>query len=402
MKEALVTRSHTFSDHSVPARSTRLDRWALGRVQKVVAGVPLRFVLWDGFELAPPPGSEIARIVFKNRRALYSWIWDPELNFGETYMFGAVEIHGDLVALLEAVYKAWPATGSRSWRPGSNDLSAARYNVHHHYDLGNDFYRLWLDREMAYTCAFFTEPDVTLEHAQVAKMERVCRKLQLRPGERVVEAGCGWGAQALLMARQYGVSVRAFNVSGEQIRYARERARREGLSARVEFIEDDYRNISGTYDVFVSIGMLEHVGLRDYETFGRVIDGSLTPEGRGLLHFIGRSRPHPLNAWIRKRIFPGGYPPTLREVFEQVLEPHALAVLDVENLRPHYAKTLDHWYRRFDDSTDRITGMFDETFTRAWRLYLAGSQASFSTGWMQLFQVVFARGACPIVPWSRG
>jgi cyclopropane-fatty-acyl-phospholipid synthase len=300
------------------------------------------------------------------------------------------------------VYRALPEGRPRSWWQGSNDLGTARHNVHHHYDLGNDFYRLWLDEEMVYTCAYFADPSRSLEEAQVAKMDRICRKLQLRPGERVVEAGSGWGAQALLMAKRYGVTVRAFNVSDEQVRYGRERARREGLSARVEFIEDDYRNITGTYDVFVSVGMLEHVGLPDYETFGRVIDRSLTPDGRGLLHFIGRNRPLPLNAWIRKRIFPGGYPPTLREVFDRVLEPRSMAVLDVENLRLHYAMTLEHWYRRFDDHAEQIAGMFDETFVRAWRLYLAGSKASFSTGWMQLFQVVFARGGSAAVPWSRG
>src|SRR5262249_15999229 len=157
--------------------------------------------------------------------------------------------------------------------------------------------------------------------------------------------------------------------------------------------EDDYRNMSGSSDVFVSVGMLEHVGLTDYPTFGAVIDRVLTAGGRGLLHFIGRNRPAPLNPWIRKRIFPGGYPPTLRGVFEQVLERWNFSVLDVENLRLHYAMTLEHWRRRFADHTHEVAKMFDETFVRAWRLYLAGSQASFTTGSMQLFQVVFARGS---------
>jgi cyclopropane-fatty-acyl-phospholipid synthase len=282
-----------------------------------------------------------------------------------------------------------------------NGVDTARNNVHHHYDLGNDFYRLWLDREMVYTCAYFPTPASSLEEAQTAKLDRVCRKLQLRPGERVVEAGCGWGALALFMARQYGVNVQAFNVSTEQIAYARRRAAEEGLADRVQFVEDDYRNARGRYDVFVSVGMLEHVGLAEYTTLGRMIDRSLTEHGRGLLHFIGRNQAMPLNAWIRKRIFPGAYTPTLAEVFDRVIEPQDLSVLDVENLRLHYAKTLEHWSDRFEANAGQVASMFDETFVRAWRLYLSGSQAAFASGCMQLFQVLFARGRSNEIPWTR-
>jgi cyclopropane-fatty-acyl-phospholipid synthase len=383
--------------------STWLDRRALARIQRTVASAPIRFGLWDGFELPSTAGPAVATIRFKNRSALIGWVWDPDLNFGEAYMSGAVEIRGDLLALLEAIYRASGTSTRRPWWlwQRSNDARAARENVHRHYDLGNEFYRLWLDREMLYTCAYFPTPDAALEDAQVAKMDLVCRKLQLRPGERVIDAGCGWGSLALFMARRYGVIVRAFNISAEQIAYARRRAKAEGFTHRVEFVEDDYRNVHGTYDVFVSIGMLEHVGARDYPTLGRVIDRSLTEGGRGLLHFIGRNQASSLNPWIRKRIFPGAYAPTLREVFEHVLEPHAFSSLDVENLRLHYAKTLEHWRRRFNDARGQVATMFDERFVRAWELYLTGSQAAFTTGWMQLFQVLFARGSSNAVPWTR-
>jgi len=386
-----------------PLTSTRLDWWALARVQRSVSSAPIRFALWDGFEIAPAAVPPVGTIRFLNRAALLGWVWDPELNFGETYMSGAVEIQGDLVGVLEAVYRALGRPARRPWWlwQKSNDARAAQENVHHHYDLGNEFYRLWLDRDLVYTCAYFPTPAATLEEAQIAKMDLVCRKLYLQPGDRVLEAGCGWGSLALFMARRYGVTVRAFNISSEQIAYARHRAEEEGLADRVEFVEDDYRHVRGSYDVFVSIGMLEHVGAPDYPTLGRVIDRSLTEGGRGLLHFIGRSQPEPLNPWIRKRIFPGAYAPTLSEVFEHVLQPHAFSVLDVENLRLHYAKTLEHWGRRFDGSADQVAAMFDDAFVRAWRLYLAGSQASFTTGWMQLFQVLFARGANNALPWTR-
>jgi cyclopropane-fatty-acyl-phospholipid synthase len=383
--------------------STKFDQWALARIQRSVASAPIRFELWDGFELDSAAGPRVGTIRFKNRRALVGWVWDPDLNFGEAYMSGAVETRGDLVSILEAIYRALETAKPRSWwlwQP-SNNGRAAKHNVHHHYDLGNEFYRLWLDPEMVYTCAYYPTPGATLEDAQVAKMDLVCRKLHLEPGDRVIEAGCGWGSLALFMARHYGVSVRAFNISSEQIAYARSRAKLEGLADRVDFLEDDYRNVRGTCDVFVSVGMLEHVGAPDYLTFGRVIDRSLSENGRGLLHFIGRNRPAPLNAWIRKRIFPGAYAPTLREVFEHVLEPHAFSVLDVENLRLHYAKTLEHWRQRFSQSARHVSAMFDETFVRAWDLYLAGSQAAFNTGSLQLFQVLFARGASEAVPWTR-
>jgi cyclopropane-fatty-acyl-phospholipid synthase len=391
-----------FSGQTTPLASTRLDRWALAQVQGTVKSAPIRFVLWDGFEL-PVAGSPVATILFKNRRALLSWVWDPELNFGEAYMSGAVDVRGDLLRVLEEIYRALGLPTRRPWWlwQKSNDARAARENVHHHYDLGNEFYRLWLDRDMVYTCAYFPTPDATLEEAQIAKMDRVCRKLRLQPGDRVIEAGCGWGALALFMARRYGVAVRAFNISSEQIAYARRRATEEGLADRVDFVEDDYRNVRGAYNVFVSIGMLEHVGVPDYPTLGRVIDRSLTKSGRGLLHFIGRNQAAPLNPWIRKRIFPGAYAPTLGEVFEHVLEPQALSVLDVENLRLHYAKTLACWRHRFDGAAGDVSRLCDDTFVRAWRLYLAGSQAAFTTGCMQLFQVLFARGSSNAIPWTR-
>jgi cyclopropane-fatty-acyl-phospholipid synthase len=382
--------------------STRVDRWALSRIQRTVSSAPVRFVLWDGFELPLKNSPAVGTIQFNNRRALLAWVWDPDLNFGESYMSGDVEIRGDLLALLEAIYRAvrMPERASWLWQP-ANDAHAAKSNVHHHYDLGNAFYRLWLDREMVYTCGYFPTPDATLEDAQMAKMDLVCRKLWLRPGERVVEAGCGWGSLAIFMAKRYGVSVRAFNISSEQIAYARARAAAEELASRVDFVEDDYRNVRGEYDAFVSIGMLEHVGMPDYPTLGQVIDRSLTRNGRGLLHFIGRNHPAPLNAWIRKRIFPGAYAPTLREVFERTIEPQALSVIDVENLRLHYARTLDQWRRRFLDASRDVETMFDGTFVRAWDLYLAGSQAAFTTGWLQLFQVLFARSDCNDGPWTR-
>jgi cyclopropane-fatty-acyl-phospholipid synthase len=383
----------------------KLDAWLVRRLAARVAPAPLRLAV-GRFTVDPTGGPPVATLRFQDRWALLGLLLEPEFRFGEAYAEGRIEVEGDLVAALAQAYRtlpegrANPLAWLHTWRRHSPPR--ARANVHHHYDLGNDFYTLWLDEQLVYTCAYFESPEQSLEDAQVAKMDHVCRKLGLRPGEKVVEAGCGWGALALHMARAYGVSVRAYNLSREQVAWARDRARREGLADRVEFVEDDYRAIRARYDAFVSVGMLEHVGRRSYRELGRVIARALDPErGRGLLHFIGRDRPRPLNAWIRRRIFPGAYPPALAEVEQRVLWPEQLAIVDVENLRPHYALTLRHWRERYERAAAEGRVGRDERFRRTWRLYLAGSEASFRTGSLQLFQVLLAPTRSRRVPWTR-
>src|SRR5512139_3726343 len=253
----------------------KLDGFLLRRLAQRMGSAPLRYALGRS-TVATPDGPPVATLRFRDRRAVLGLVLDPEVHFGDAYADGRIEIEGDLVAALEAAYRALdsgergkPLAWLGTWRRHS--LPRARANVHRHYDLGNAFYALWLDEQLLYTCAYFESPEQSLEEAQVAKMDHVCRKLGLRPGETVVDAGCGWGALALHMARRYGARVRAFNVSREQVAWARERARREGLDGRVEFVEDDYRAIRGRFDVFASVGMLEHVGRASYRELGRVI-----------------------------------------------------------------------------------------------------------------------------------
>jgi len=385
------------------------EKLLLARMLESLGDPPLNLVLWDGQELARPGKPALARVLIRDRGAMLKLIANPELGFGEMYAAGRIEVEGDLVDCLEAIYRALPRADhdqigkkllASFTGPQRNTQPRARRNIHHHYDIGNDFYRLWLDREMVYTCAYFSDPAMALEQAQVAKLDYVCRKLRLVPGETVFEAGCGWGALALHMARHYGATVSAYNLSKEQIAYARERAKAEGLDAQVEFIEDDYRNVRGEFDAFVSIGMLEHVGIDDYPTLGAVIDRHLKRAGRGLIHTIGRDRPSPMTPWIERNIFPGARPPSLSQMM-QIFEPFGFSVLDVENLRLHYARTLEHWLARYEANVEGVAKMFDSAFVRVWRLYLAGSLAAFRSGDMQLFQVNFNRAGQNRIPWTR-
>ena len=391
----------------VPARHgpSALDRWLLKQITtRLGPESAVRASLWDGPDVTPRDGTVGVR--FLDRKALWQVVLNPALHFGDHYSAGRIEVRGDLLTLLLEAYRFTDThSGLREalarGRKLAPDLSDSKRNIHHHYDLGNEFYKLWLDHEaLQYTCAYFADPAMTIEQAQQAKMHHVCRKLQLKAGEHVIEAGGGWGGFALFMAKNYGVRVRSFNISKEQIAHSRAWAKELGLDGQVEFVEDDYRNLTGTYDAFVSIGMLEHVGKGNYKDLGALMSRALTPEGRGLVHSIGRDAPALMNPWIDKRIFPGAYPPTLREMMD-LFETNALSVLDVENIRLHYAKTLEWWLQRYEENVDTVRGMFDERFVRAWRLYLVGSIAAFVAGKLQLFQVLYARTGAKNVPWTR-
>jgi len=398
-------------DPDFPGAQPELSAQArlLARLLRTFGDPPVELVLWNGERIRAASKAPVASVRLADRGVLLALVRDPHIAFGDLYSEGRIHIEGDLVRLLEAVYRGSAGAEKRSrlralsrllHRPRSNTLTGSRDNIHHHYDIGNEFYTLWLGTTMAYTCAYYPTAAASLDEAQTAKMDHVCRKLRLRSGERVVEAGFGWGTLALHMARAYGVKVRAFNISREQVQYARERAKAEGLADRVEYVEDDYRNITGRYDAFVSVGMLEHVGVENYPALGRVAARSLGSNGRGLIHSITRNRPARLHPWIERRIFPGAHPPSIGEM-AQIFEPSDLSILDLENLRLHYARTLTHWLESFEAHAAKVRAMFDEKFVRMWRLYLAGSIAGFTSGTLQLYQVVFAPRDNNDIPLTR-
>jgi len=405
---AVVNESSNVLKQTNGHKASRLDIALITQFWRSAGNPPVIIELWDGTEVGATQ-VPVERIRIADRPALYQLLFNPDLQFGELYVENRLQIEGDLYTTLRVLCDSLPdfrdrgrlhRALARAYLFKRNSMARAKDNIYHHYDIGNAFYRIWLDQQLVYTCAYFSQADMSIEQAQVAKLDHVCRKLQLQAGMEVVEAGCGWGALALHMARYYDVKVKAYNISKEQLAYARERAAQEDLADKVEFIEGDYRQIQGEFDRFVSVGMLEHVGLKHYRELGETINRVLRPLGRGLIHTIGRNRPMPMNAWIERRIFPGAYPPSLSEM-AGIFEPFRLSIQDVENLRLHYAETLRHWQLRFEAHSDQVRHMFDEAFVRSWRLYLAGSRAAFDCGELQLFQVVFNRFNANDVPATR-
>ena len=389
---------------------TEFDRRLLRMILVNVGNPRFTFRLWDGEDFTVSDGAPVACLEFRNRRVLYELLASPSVGFGECYSKGLIEVHGDFLTLANEIVTAMIRQRARGyWKHKilsvlasmqSNTRSRSRHNVNHHYDLGNDFYKLWLDERMLYTCAYYETPGTGLAQAQLAKLDHVCRKLRLKAGQTVIEAGCGWGGLAMHMAEHYGVRVKAYNNSREQVEYAREQASLRGLDGQVEFVLDDYRTIDQPCDVFVSVGMLEHVGLKNFRKLGDIINLSLKPDGMALIHTIGRSHPSKADRWIRKHIFPGGHIPSLGEM-ASLFEPNKFSVLDVENLRLHYARTCADWLENFEAVSEQVAEMYSEEFVRTWRLYLASSSAGFQSGTLQLYQILFAPRGNNDVPWTR-
>lgn len=327
---------------------------------------------------------------------------DPMLGMPEAYMDGTFEVlEGDLLTFLQITFTntadttAHPLTtraveGARVLLRRFQQINTAarsKENVHRHYDLSGEMYRLFLDEDLQYSCAYFERPDMTLDEAQLAKKRHIAAKLDMKPGLSVLDIGSGWGGLGLYLARHFEADVLGVTLSTEQHSVSTERARQAGLDNHVHFELRDYRDLKERFDRIVSVGMFEHVGVNHYRTFFRQAAKLLKPDGTMLLHTIGRSGPPAATAaFIRKYIFPGGYIPALSEILPSI-ERSGLIVSDVEVLRLHYAETLKHWRERFMANRDRAIEIYDERFARMWEFYLAASEAAFRWQDLVVFQL---------------
>lgn len=330
---------------------------------------------------------------------------NPMLAAGESFMDGDLQIaDDDILQLLDLV--SWNMRwewGNRTrmlisngmrWLSAVDQLNTAvrsRKNVAHHYDLSDRLYDLFLDTDRQYSCAYFADTEVSLEQAQNDKKAHIAAKLLLKPGQRVLDIGCGWGGLALYLNRVADVDVLGITLSKEQLAVARQRAEAAGVADRVKFELIDYRALGGTFDRIVSVGMFEHVGRPNYRRFFETVRDRLSDDGVALIHSIGRADgPGVTDPWTRKYIFPGGYSPALSEVLPHI-EKSWLWVTDIEVLRLHYAYTLEHWYQRARSVRNQIVSLYDERFYRMWVFYLAGAITAFRNDGHCNFQIQLAR-----------
>ncbi len=364
----------------------------------------LTLVEADGSHHKFGSGTPKATWIMRKPDTLRRIVMNPSLQLGETYMDEGWSVADgsltDLITILRSnmgdlverrtVFRELAAR-LQTW----NNLRASRANVHHHYDLDEDLFRAFLDRGMHYSCAYFREPDMSLESAQLAKCNHIEHKLLLAPGQQVLDIGCGWGSLALHLAESVGDSVVGLTLSQEQLRVAQAEASRRGLTDRVEFRLQDYREHRGQYDRIVSVGMFEHVGRRNYGRYFHQLEQQLRPGGVALLHTIGSTQaPKSTNAWFQRHIFPGGHIPSLSTIAKTV-ERVGLMIGDLEILRPHYALTLKEWNRRFQAQRAHFVATKGERFCRMWEFYLVTSQTAFEHGDLAVFQLQLGRRNAP-------
>src|SRR5579862_8959496 len=323
----------------------------------------------------------------------------PALAVGEAFMDGTLTMEEGTLYDFLAMASENMHRADRRFSPGErvssllrmlqqwNPAHVAKKNVAHHYDLSGRLYDLFLDRDRQYSCAYFASPEMSIDDAQVAKKKHIMAKLLLKPGQRVLDIGCGWGGLALSIAKAADVEVTGITLSEEQLKIAQRRAEEAQLAHKVHFLMCDYRNLTGQFDRIVSVGMFEHVGVNHFRQFFETVRDRLTEAGVALLHSIGRAHgPGATNPWIRKYIFPGGYTPALSEVLPEV-ERSGLYVTDIELLHPHYADTLRAWRNRFMARREEAIKLYDEAFARMWEFYLAGSEAAFRHQGQMVFQM---------------
>ncbi len=368
---------------------------------------------WDGDEKRYGDETPAFRLLFRNEPDFSDPDGSVSLYLGECFARGDMELEGDMDAAARAI-ETCEALFASGRKPAREFVARALQTVSltqvkekqkdqtsAHYDLGNEFFSLWLDSSMNYSCAYFMRSSDSLDKAQEQKIDLVLKKLCLSPGMRLLDIGCGWGSLALRAARRWQASVVGITLSEEQHAKARQRAAGEGLDHLVDIRLANYLDLDDTlpFDRIVSVGMFEHVGQEHIPGYFRKVSSLLAPGGVSLLHTLTKRTEGPINPWMQKHIFPGGYLPTLRELAAE-LDGQDFHVLHVESLRRHYAKTLKHWHARFSgpETLDKVRAMFGGEFTRMWSLYLRMAAAYLRNGSMDVHQLVFSKGVNNALP----
>ncbi len=352
------------------------------------------------------------KIIINERLSKSDILRDPFLTFGEAYMNNVIDFQGNVQEIIESVYKNKDSFLHKSglfeklYKVTPHSIKNSKNDIKQHYDLGNDFYKLWLDKTMNYSCSYFKSKEDSLYQAQLNKVDHILKKLNLHSGQRLLDIGCGWGGDLIITAAEkYNVKSLGITLSTEQFNSVNERIKENHLEGQVEVRLLDYRELLKTGEKFhraVSVGMLEHVGRKNIPVYMNAVSDLLEENGGvSLLHCITAQTESEANQWIKKYIFPGGYIPSIRELVYNMAE-NDLHLIDLESLRLHYCKTLECWAANFEHSLDEVKKLgFDDKFIRMWRLYLNSCAASFHYGVIDLHQFLLTKGLNNEIPMTR-
>lgn len=375
-----------------------IDKAIYKQILKSSFDAPIDVEFWDGETVHFGEGESIAKIIMHELIPIKEIVAHASLTFGEAYMDGKIEIQGNLQELVTLAYRSQDSFFNNSKfskliPKHSHSEKVSKNDVQSHYDIGNDFYEMWLDKTMTYSCAYFASESDTLEDAQMNKVRHILNKLHAQEGETLLDIGCGWGTLLFTAAKEYGLKATGVTLSQQQYDFVSDKIKAEGLTGQVTVYLEDYRELKEQYDHVTSVGMFEHVGKENLAAYFSKIDQLLVKNGTALIHGItGQHKGAGVDAWINKYIFPGGYIPNLAENIDHIMDAH-LQVDDLEPLRRHYQKTLEIWTDNFHDVSESVISRYGERFYRMWDLYLQACAASFESGNIDVVQYLLTKGA---------
>ncbi len=386
-----------------------MQKFFLNKLFGRIEGGSFDVKYWDGSVEHFGEGESKFTLILNKPLPEKEIINDPALFFGEAYMGGDIDYEGDLRAILDLVFKNKDMFEKESKVLGAisklipKSPNRNRKDIKYHYDIGNDFYGLWLDESMTYSCAYFEQPDNSLYQAQMNKVDYLLKKLNLKEGQTLLDIGSGWGELIIRAAKQYGVKSLGVTLSEEQVAKSKQRIKDEGLEGQVDVKLQDYRELASSgvqFDRLVSVGMLEHVGRANIPDFTAAADSLLKDGGVFVLHTITKQVESESNAWMERYIFPGGYIPSIRELVATLPE-HDFYIKDMESLRLHYARTLKFWADAFEKNLDAVRKKFDEPFIRMWQVYLNSCIYGFRYRVVDLHQLILEKGINNELPMTR-